>query len=128
MPAFGLHPAGISFPERRGIPSPELYNYILFKVYLCYTFAMTDVLIQSQMQSQTFFFISSIGFIILWALAAIFLFYLIRAMSTFSNIMDKMERDINNIGEATEDLLDEVRDSALFQFFFRKKKRYHKEK
>jgi len=89
---------------------------------------MTNALIESQMQSQTFFLISSIGFVILFVLAAVFLFYLIRAMNTFSNIMDKMQKDINNIGEATEDLMDEVRDSALFQFFFRRKRKHRKEK
>jgi uncharacterized protein YoxC len=87
---------------------------------------MTDVLIQSQVQSQMFFFVSAIGFIVLWVLAVIFLLYLIRTMNTFSNIMEKMEKDIDNIGEATEDLLDEVRDSALFQFFFRRKRKHRK--
>lgn len=89
---------------------------------------MTNVLLQSQLQSQGFFFVSSIGFIILWMLATILLLCLIRATNTFSSIMDKVEKDIDNIGDTTEELLEEVRDSAVFNFLFRKKKRHHKEK
>lgn len=75
-------------------------------------------------QSQVFFFISSIGFIFLWILAMIFLFYLIRATDTFSRILKKIEKDIDNVGDTTKEMIEEVRDSSLFGFFLRKKKKY----
>ena len=78
------------------------------------------------MQSQIFFFISSVGFVFLWVLAAIFLFYLIRATSTFSRIMNKLEKDIDAIGDTTKDLLEDIKDSSVFRFLFRKKKKHHK--
>ena len=78
------------------------------------------------MQMQVFFFISSIGFIILWTLTAIFLFYLIRATDTFSRIMGKIEKDVNNIGEKKKEMLEEVKDSIVFNFLFRKKKKNRK--
>jgi len=78
------------------------------------------------MQMQVFFFISSIGFIILWTLTAIFLFYLIRATDTFSRIMGKIEKDVNNIGDTTKEMLEEVKDSIVFNFLFRKKKKNRK--
>jgi len=78
------------------------------------------------MQMQVFFFISSIGFIILWTLTAIFLFYLIRATDTFSRIMEKIEKDVNNIGDTTKEMLEEVKDSIVFNFLFRKKKKNRK--
>jgi hypothetical protein len=40
--------------------------------------------------------------------------------------MDKAEEDINNIGDTTKEILEEVRESGLFQFltkFFKKKKK-----
>lgn len=80
------------------------------------------------LQSQVFFFISSVGFVVLWILAAIFLFYLIRAMKTFSRIMNKIEKDIDNIGDTTKEILNDVKDSIIFNFLFRKKKKMHKEK
>jgi len=79
------------------------------------------------LQSQVFFFISSVGFVFLWILTAIFLFYLIRATSTFSRIMDKIEKNIDNIGDATKEMLEEVKDSVIFNFLFRKKKKSHKD-
>ncbi|MFZ1019534.1 MAG: DUF948 domain-containing protein [Minisyncoccia bacterium] len=77
-------------------------------------------------QSQVFFFISSIGFVFLWLLVAIFLFYLIRAMNTFSRIMDKVEKDMNNISDTTKDLFEDMRNSLIFNFLFGKKKRSKK--
>ncbi len=74
-------------------------------------------------QVQTFFFISSVGFVILWILLAIFLFYLIRAMATLSRVMDKLENDINKIGDATKEVLTSVKDSMVFNLLFKKKKK-----
>jgi hypothetical protein len=79
------------------------------------------------LQSQVFFFISSIGFIFLWILVAIFLFYLIRATNTFSRIMDRVEKDIDNIGDTTKEMLNDVRDSIVFNFLFKKKKKRRKD-
>jgi len=78
------------------------------------------------LQSQVFFFISSVGFVVLWILAAIFLFYLIRITRTFSRIVDKIEDNINKIGDTTKEMLGDLRDSALFNFFLRKKKKSRK--
>ena len=77
-------------------------------------------------QSQVFFFISSIGFVLLWVLVAIFLFYLIRATKSFSKILDKVGDDIERMGDTTKEMLEDVRDSAVFGFLFRKKKKSRK--
>jgi hypothetical protein len=79
------------------------------------------------LQSQVFFFISSIGFVILGILVAVFLFYLIRASKIFSEIMNKVEKDIDHIGDTTKEMLDEVKDSVIFNFLFRKKKKRRKD-
>ena len=79
-------------------------------------------------QSEIFFMISSAGFVLLWILAIIFLIYLIRAMRVFSRIMEKVEKDIDKIGDTTRDILSDIRDSAVFQFFFKKKRKGRKEK
>jgi hypothetical protein len=79
------------------------------------------------MQSQVFFFISSVGFVILWILLAIFLFYLIRATKTFSRILDQVGDDIESMGDTTKEMLEDVRDSAVFGFLFKKKKKRRKE-
>jgi uncharacterized protein YoxC len=75
------------------------------------------------MQSQVFFFISSIGFIILGILSAIILAYIWHALYLFSKILKKMEKDINSMGDITKEMLEDIRDSSVFQFLFKGKKR-----
>lgn len=77
-------------------------------------------------QSQVFFFISSVGFVTLWILIAIFLVYLIRATNSFSKIMEKAEKDINEIGDTTKEIIEDMKDSVIFNFLFRKKKKSRK--
>ena len=79
------------------------------------------------LQMQVFFFISSVGFIFLWVLVAIFLFYLVRAINTFSRIMDRIEKDMNNLSDSTKDLFEDLRNNAIFNFLFRKKRKHKKD-
>ena len=72
-------------------------------------------------QSEIFFFISSIGFIILGVLAAVILIYILRALRSFSRILGKAEKDIDTLGDTTKEMLEDMRDSSIFQFLFRKK-------
>ncbi|TSC71240.1 MAG: Uncharacterized protein G01um101449_7 [Parcubacteria group bacterium Gr01-1014_49] len=82
---------------------------------------MTDL-----MQSEVFFFISSIGFIILTILAATVLVFVLRAFRSFSKILDKAEKDIDAIGDTTKDMLEEMRDSSVFRFVFQGRKKHKK--
>lgn len=79
------------------------------------------------LQSQVFFFISSVGFVVLWIFVAILLFYLIRATNTFSRILGQIEKDVENLGDTTKEMLEEVRDNVIFKFLFGKKKKRHKD-
>lgn len=75
------------------------------------------------MQSEIFFFISSIGFIVLGVLAAAILICVLRAFRSFSRILEKAEKDIDAIGDTTKEMLDDMRESSVFQFLFRRKKK-----
>ena len=77
-------------------------------------------------QSQVFFFISSIGFVVVAILVAIFMFYLIRTTNSVSKIVEKAEKDIDKIGDTTKEMIEDVRHSAVFSFLFRKKKKSRK--
>ena len=85
---------------------------------ICYTVFMNAI-----MESQVFFFISSVGFVVLGILAAIILIIGVRIAMTFSRIMSKLERDIEEIGDTTRELVDELRDSMIFRLFFKGRKR-----
>lgn len=79
-------------------------------------------------QSETFFLISSLGFVTLWILTAIFLVYLIRIMRSFWRILKQVEKDISKIGDTTKEMLEEMEESVVYRFLFGKKKRGRKEK
>lgn len=77
----------------------------------------------SLMESQIFFFISSLGFIILGALVAVICIQVIRVINTFSKIINTIERDIDSIGDTTRELIEDMRDSMVFRFLFKSHRR-----
>ncbi len=78
------------------------------------------------LQMQVFFVIASVGFVVLFGFVAVFMFYLIRATNTLSDILEKIEKDIDSIGDTTKEMIEDMRDSVIFNFLFRKKKRSRK--
>jgi hypothetical protein len=78
------------------------------------------------MNSEIFFLISSIGFVVLWVLVAILIFHLIRATRIFNRIISKIEKNVDDIGDTTKEMLEDLRDSTIFNFFFKKKRRKQK--
>ena len=76
-------------------------------------------------QSQIFFFISSVGFVILGILFAIVLVYIIRAIQPLVKLLEKIENDLDSVGNTTKEMLEEIHYSWVFRFLF-KGKRNHK--
>ncbi len=70
-----------------------------------------------------FFFISSIGFLIFGVLLVILLFKMIKIANTFSRILSKVENGIDTIGDTTKEVIEEMRDSLLFRFLFKGRKK-----
>ena len=78
--------------------------------------------------SQVFFIISSVGFVLLWIFVAVLLFYLIRISQSFSRIMDMIEDNVNKVGDATKEMLEDLRDNKLFSFLIKKKRKNYEKK
>lgn len=78
------------------------------------------------LQMNIFFFIASLGFIVMAVLVSILLFHCIRAMRSFSRIIRKAERDIDKIGDTTKEFLEDVRDSSVFNLVVGKRKKTRK--
>lgn len=74
-------------------------------------------------QSQIFFFISSIGFIVLFILLIIIFVRLAHVLKTFSRMSDKLEKNVENIGDSAEEMVEDIRDSVVYRFMFGKKKK-----
>lgn len=77
--------------------------------------------------SQVFFIVSSVGFVLLWIFVAVILFYIILITRAFWRITDKIEDNINKIGDTTKELLEDLRDNKLFNFFLRKRRKSRKD-
>ncbi len=78
------------------------------------------------MHSDIFFFISSVGFIVLGILLTIVLIYLIRVTRSFMHILEKIEASVETIGDTTMELIDDMRDNVFFKMLFPAKKKQRK--
>ena len=80
----------------------------------------------SNAQSEIFFLVSSAGFFMLWILAVIVFIYVINIMHVFSRILKKIEKDADKISETTKDIFLDIKENAIFQFLFGKKRKGRK--
>lgn len=73
-----------------------------------------------------FFFISSIGFIVLTILLTIILVKIIQLVNRVDRISKKIENGMNTVTDDVKDLIEDLKDSPIFRFMFgilkRKKK------
>lgn len=93
-------------------------SFILIRLYKWYNIKMEDFL-----QMKIFFLISSLGFIVLFILVSILIIYLIRISHTSSRILDKAEKGIDELSEGARNMLEDLENSILYRFFFKKKRR-----
>lgn len=75
------------------------------------------------MKSEVFFFISSIGFVIVGILISIFLIYLIRISHIFSRMVRKFEKNIDSITDTTKEIIEDIQESSFFRMFVGKRKK-----
>ncbi len=73
--------------------------------------------------ADTFFFIASIGFVVIFILLAIGLLYLIKILKSVARISLKVEKDIENIGDTAKDFVMQLWDSTIFSWIFGKKRK-----
>lgn len=73
--------------------------------------------------ANTFFLVATIGFIIIFALIAIGLIYLICLFKSILRISKIIEKDIETIGDTTKDFIMQLWDNRLFSWLFGKKRR-----
>ncbi len=69
-----------------------------------------------------FFMISSVGFVVLFIMVALLLYYLIKAVRAWKELTEKIEKNVESVGFAGMELIEDMRDSAAFRFLFRPKR------
>ena len=77
---------------------------------------------ESFMRADAFFFISSIGFVVLAILGAIALVYLILLLRRLLSITRKVEEDVDSIADEVKKLLAVLAESRLLGWLFRKRR------
>lgn len=70
-----------------------------------------------------FFFISTIGFIIFGIMFIVLLYKIIKIADTLSRITKKVESGIDTIGDTTKEVIEDMKDSLLFRFLFKGRKK-----
>lgn len=73
--------------------------------------------------ADTFFFVATIGFIIIFAFLAVALIYLIMLFKSIHRISIKVEKDIDNIGDTAKEFIMQLWDSTVFSWIFGKKRK-----
>lgn len=65
-----------------------------------------------------FFIISTIGFIIMWALFVVFLVYLIKIARIFHSISQNFKHKIDTFSDSTQEIIDDIQKSSFYRLFF----------
>ena len=73
--------------------------------------------------ADAFFFIATIGFVILFILLAIALVYLIRLFRSVTTITKGLEANALAIGDDAQALVADIRDSSIFSLIFGRRTR-----
>lgn len=77
---------------------------------------------ESIIQSDIFFFITSISVIIFTVFFIIIGFYLVKIMKNFSRISEVLKDTVDDADKEIREIGEHVRESAIFSFIFGKKK------
>lgn len=76
----------------------------------------------SIIQSDIFFFISSISAIVFTVFFIIIGFYLVKTMKNFHHISQTLREAVDDTDQELREMIDQVRESSIFNFLFGKKK------
>ena len=75
------------------------------------------------MQSELFFFIASIGFVIIGIAIFILVVYSIKVARSLLRIVERIESSMDDIGDATVELIEDLRNNIFFRMLFHAKKK-----
>lgn len=80
------------------------------------------------LQADIFFFISTIAVVIFSVLLLVAIYYLRETLQNFRDISRTLKNGVNSASEKVGDAFSDVEDSAVYQFIFGKKKKSKKSK
>lgn len=75
------------------------------------------------MKADIFFFVSTIAVVIVAIFISILLYYAILAFRRMGQLIDKVEENMNNANIHVKEIVDQIKESFLFNLFFPKKKK-----
>lgn len=69
-----------------------------------------------------FFFVSSVGFIIIFALVSVGLYYIVGILKSVRHISRKLEGDVDNLSADAKEFISDLRTSVVYRMIFGKKR------
>ena len=73
-------------------------------------------------RADAFFFITSIAVIVGTIAWIVIAYFLVSTLSWVRKLVEKLENDVDEAGDEVREMLDDIRSSALFRFFFRRRR------
>lgn len=77
----------------------------------------------SLVHADIFFFISSIGFILLFVLAIVALVYVVGILAGIKRIASRLEHSIDHMSDEAKEFFADIQDSVVYRLIFRKKRK-----
>ncbi len=81
---------------------------------------------ESIIKSDIFFFITSISVVVLTVFLGIIGFYIVRIVRNFSHISETLKNSVDDADSEVREMVEHVKESAVFNFIFGKKKKHTK--
>ncbi len=78
---------------------------------------------ETVLKADIFFFISSIGFIVLFLLLAIALVYLIKTFRQIRSLVEKINANVDSVSTQVHEFIEGMEEGFFYRLFFRKRKR-----
>jgi hypothetical protein len=73
---------------------------------------------QTLIHADVFFFLSSIGFVVVTCVLVVSLVYMISVLRSVRRITEKIETGIDTVGEDAKELVSDLRESLAFRILF----------
>ncbi len=83
---------------------------------------------ETVMKANVFFFVSTIGFVLLTVLGIFALYYLVRFLRTIDRITKQLEVNIHAASDEARFLIEDIRESMIFRLLFGRSRKRHTRK
>lgn len=78
---------------------------------------------ETVINSDIFFFITSIFVVVLTIVLIIASFYIVKILKNFTDVSESLKNNVNKVGVDVRDIISNVKESSVFRFLFKRKEK-----